>query len=80
MTYKKTRIREKMSSTVDVSGFGPLSNILRKLDGTATQADLVGKINEIIDLAKDTNVTDADFPTELRTLLTNMTALPDPNA
>ena len=70
-----------MQQPADVSGLGPLSGILRQInaaakDGNATLDDLVSKFNDMIAKAKDTNITDTDWPVELRTLLQSFEDVP----
>jgi len=67
--------------SVDVAGFGPLSGLLTQINaaakgGNVIQDDLVAKINAIIEKAKDTGITDTDWPGELRTLLQGFDAIP----
>jgi len=67
--------------SADLAGFGPLSGLLRQINsaaegGNATLDDLVVKINSIIAKAKDTGITDADWPAELRALLQGFDDVP----
>lgn len=74
-----------------INGFGPVTGALNRLQTMSktnddarqrhgsTLQDTTKKLNDIIVLAKDTETSDADFPAQLRSLLSDMSEVPSPN-